>query len=278
MAFQRYVGLTVTTKDGDSVKIDEVRIDFDIEKSDTPENNRAVIRVYNLTKETSAQITEPDGHIMLRAGYKDEATGTIFIGDIAYGTREYVGNDYITTIIAYDARTAVMGGQVSLSYEPGTDALTVAQALLDAIGLPYKGTDLIPGESYAHGYCYIGMASDGLWELLARFSLVYMVQDEMLYIAEPGKATESTELKLEEGGDLLSLPQSVGDKTGTDDINAESPNRWAFGAKLNPELVPGASVSVESSTFNGEVVIRTARSSGSNMDGDFRIDIEAEAA
>ena len=58
MAFQRYVGLSVTTKDGESVKIEDLRIDFDIERTCGKEANRAVIRVYNLTKETSAQVTE----------------------------------------------------------------------------------------------------------------------------------------------------------------------------------------------------------------------------
>lgn len=278
MAFQRYIGLTVTTKDGDSVKIEDLRIDFDIERTDSAEGNRAVVRVYNLTKETSAQITEADGHILLRAGYKDEATGTIFSGDVLCGSRTYEGNDYITTIRAYDGRTAVMGGFVSLSYAPGTDAPTVAQALLDATGLAHKGSDLIPGEQYAHGWCFIGMAADGLRELLARFGLSYTVQDETLCIFEQGKETESTGLRLEEGGDLLALPQILSDKTDTDDIGADAPNRWAFSAKLNPQLVPGASVSVESSTFKGELVIKSAHSTGSNMDGDFRVDIEAEAA
>lgn len=278
MAFQRYVGLSVTTKDGESVKIEDLRIDFEIERTCGKESNRAVVRVYNLTKETSAQVTEADGHILLRAGYKDEATGTIFTGDILCGSRTHEDNDYVTTIEAYDGRTAVMGGMVSLSYAPDTDALTIAQALLDKIGLAYKGTDLIPdGEKYPHGYCFIGMATDGLTELLARYGLFYTVQDETLYIYEQGKETESSELTLEEGGDLLTLPQPLSDKTECKDINEEVPNRWVFGAKLNPLLVPGASLSVESSTFKGELVIQNARCKGSNMDGDFRVDIEAEA-
>ncbi len=277
MAFQRNCELNVSTKGGDTVKISDLRIDFDIERGYAPEENRALIRIYNLTKETSAAITEADGHALLRAGYKDESTGAIFSGDILRGWREWVGNDYVTVIEAYDGRTSVMGGQVSLSYAPGTDALTVAQALLGAVGLPYKGTDLIPGGQYAHGYCYIGMGTDGLEELLARYGLIYTVQDETLYIMQPGAAAEDTGLTLKEGGALLSLPQPVSDKTDTDDIGADAPNRWAFGAKLNPQLVPGASVSVEASTFKGGLVIKTARSTGSNMDGDFRVDIEAES-
>ena len=277
MAFQRYVCLSVETKDGDSINIDELKIDFDIEKTDCAEENRAVIRIYNLTSQTSAAVTEADGHVMLKAGYKDESTGTIFTGDILRGWREKSGNDYITTIEAYDGRTARKGGLVTLSYAKGTDALTVAQDLLEAIGLPYKGQDKISG-TYAHGYCFIGMASDGLSELLARGGLVFTVQDETLYIAEPDSEIDSTGLTLEEGCDLISLPQILSDKTDTADVAKDAPNRWTFSARLNPQLVPGASVSVESSTLKGDFIIKTARSTGSNMDGDFRTDIEAVAA
>lgn len=278
MAFQRYVELSVTTKDGENIKIDDLRIDFDIERTDGMGENRAVIRVYNLTKETSSQITEADCHILLRAGYKDESTGSVFTGDVLCGFRTREGNDYVTTIEAYDGRTALKGGLVSLSYAPDTDVFTVAQALLDAVGLAHKGSELIPdGEKYPHGYCFIGMAADGLAELLARYNLVYTVQDETVYIFEQGKKTENTELTLKEGGEILALPQPLSDKTECSDINSEVPSRWSFSAKLNPQLVPGASVNLETSTFKGEVVIQIARCAGSNMDGDFRVDIVAEA-
>lgn len=277
MAFQRYVGLSVNTKDGDTVKIDNLRIDFDVERTDAAENNRALITVYNLTKETSAAITEADGHILLTAGYLDEARGTIFTGDILRGRREYVGNDYVTVIEAYDGRSAVMGGLVSLSYAKGTDALTVAQDLLGAIGLAHKGTDKISG-TYAHGYCFIGMAVDGLRNVLARHGLSFTVQDETIYIFEAGKETESTGLRLEEGDNLVSLPQPISDKTETGDIAEDAPNRWAFSAKLNPQLIPGASLSVEASTFKGDLIIKSTKSVGSNMEGDFHVDIVAEAA
>jgi hypothetical protein len=46
---------------------------------------------------------------------------------------------------------------------------------------------------------------------------------------------------------------------------------------LFPQLIPGAACSVEASTFKGEVVIKKAHYTGSNWDGDFKIDIEAEA-
>jgi hypothetical protein len=58
---------------------------------------------------------------------------------------------------------------------------------------------------------------------------------------------------------------------------AEAANLWAFDAMLFPELIPGAACKVESSTLNGEVVIRKAVYSGDNWDGDYKIELEAEA-
>ena len=118
---------------------------------------------------------------------------------------------------------------------------------------------------------------DGLEELLARCGLFFTVQDETVYIFERSKETESSELTLEEGGDLLALPQQLSDKTETADIDEDAANKWTFAAKLNPQLVPGASVSVDSSTFKGDLVIQKMWCTGSNMEGDFRVDIEAEA-
>lgn len=269
MAFQRFVELNVTTKDGESIKINDLRIDFDIERTDSAQNNRAVIRVFNLTKETSAKISETGGRVLLRAGYKDEAVGTIFTGDIERGGRERVENDYITTIEVYDGKTAVMGGFVSLSYAVDTSALTVVQALLKAIHLAYKGTDLVPdGAKYEHGFCFIGQATEGLSIVLARYALHYTIQDETLYIFQDGKEAEKSELTAEEGGDLLTLPQILNDGKA---------NWYAFSMKLNAQIFPCALMSITSSTFKGDVIIRSMQCIGSNMDGDFRADIEAEA-
>jgi hypothetical protein len=278
MAFIRYVEVTVGPKNGPGFKIDGLKVSFKIEKSDSSEPNTSTIKIYNLSADTSSKVTLADNHIQLRAGYKDETIGSIFFGTVLKGNRYRSGNDFITEIQVQDGRAAVMAGQVSVSYAKETDATIIAQAFLDAIGLPFKGQDKIPsGEKYTSGFCYIGMATDGLRKVLNRFELTFTIQNEMIYILKSGEAADNTGLKLTPSTGLLTIPQPISDKTGEADSEAEPTNGWKFSAMLFPELLPGAACAVEASSFSGEVIIHKAIYEGDNWDGDFKVDIEAES-
>jgi hypothetical protein len=276
MAFMRKVEVVVGPKGGEGFKIDGLKIAFNIEKTDSPDPNKSKIQIYNLSADTSAKVTVAGNHITLKAGYEDETIAAIFFGDVLKGRRYRDGNDYCTELEVFDSRTAVFSGQVSVSFAKDTDAKTIVQAYLDAIGLPFKGQEHIPGEMYPHGYCFIGMAGDGLRDVLNRYGLMYTVQNEMLYIIKPGEAADKTGLKLTPKTGLLTTPQPVSDKTEDDDTATDAINRWKFSTMLFSELLPGAACKVESSTLNGEVIIKKAVYSGDNMTGDFKIDIEGD--
>jgi hypothetical protein len=280
MAFLRHVEITVGPKEGEGFKIDGLKIAFSIEKTDSPEPNKSKVQIYNLSSETSSKVTIAGNHITLKAGYEDETIAAILFGDVLSGVRKRSENDFVTELEVFDSRAAVMASQVSISYAKDTEASTIVQALLDAIGKPYKGADLVPsGETYPHGYTYLGMATDGLREVLNGLDtpLTYTIQNEMLYILKPGEAADDTGLKLSFKTGLLTNPQPVSDKTGDDDEETEATNRWKFSTMLFPELNPGAACKVESDTLNGDVVVKKSIFYGDNWDGDFRIDIEAEA-
>jgi hypothetical protein len=277
VAFKRKVEVTVGPKGGDGFIITGLKIAFEIEKTDSADPNKGKIQIWNLSEDNSNKVTVAGNHITLKAGYEDETIGAIFFGDVVKGRRYRDGNDFCTELEVFDGRTSVMSGQVSVSYAKNTEVMTIVQAYLDAIGLPFKGQDNIPsGEKYAHGYAFIGMASEGLRDVLCKVGLTYTIQNEMVYIHKPGQAAEKTGLKLTPKTGLLTTPQPVSDKTSDDEASTEATNRWSFSAMLFPELLPGAACKVESSTLNGEVVLKTAKYSGDNWDGDFKVELEGE--
>jgi len=278
MAFKRFVEVIVGPKGGEGFKIDGLKIAFSIEKTDSADPNKSKIEIYNLSDDTHAKVAVAGNHITLKAGYEDETVAAIFFGDVLRGSRKSDGVDSVTELEVFDGRTAVMSGQVSVSYAKETEARTIVQTFVDAIGLSYKGMENVPaGEAYPHGYSFIGMAGDGLRDVLNRYDLTYTIQNEMLYIIKPGEAAERIGLKLTAETGLLTAPEPVSDKTSDDDTKAEASNRWKFSAMLFPELVPGAACKVESSTLNSEVVISKAIFNGDNWGGDYKVDIEAEA-
>jgi hypothetical protein len=278
MAFKRFVEVIVGPKGGEGFKISGLKIAFSIEKTDSADPNKSKIQIYNLSSDTHAKAAVAGNHITLKAGYEDETVAAIFFGDVVKGSRKKEGSDFVTELEVFDGRTAVMSGQVSVSYAKDTEARTIVQAFVDAIGLANKGMENVPsGESYPHGYTFIGMAGEGLKDVLNRYGLTYTVQNEMLYIIKPGEAADKTGLKLTAGTGLLTTPEPVSDKTSDDNTESEPGNRWKFSTMLFPELVPGAACKVESLALNSEVIISKAVFNGDNWGGDYKVDIEGEA-
>jgi hypothetical protein len=277
VAFIRVIEVIAGPKNGQGVKIDSLRIEFKAEKTGTADPNKAAVKIYNLSEKTHNQIAAAGNHITVRAGYADQTVASICFGDIISARRYRDGMNIITELEAYDGMAAMKGSQVSVSFAKNTSAVTVAEAFLDALSMPYKGKEHIPADArYEHGFPYIGMAFDGLKDVLNRFGLRYTVQNEMLYILKEGQAADSTGLELTPKSGLLTTPQPVSDKSGDDDIKASPAGKWKFSAMLFPELVPGAACTVKSSSLEGTVKISEAVYSGDNGTGEFRIDIEAE--
>jgi hypothetical protein len=277
MAFMRQVEVIIGPKGGEGVKINGLKIAFEIEKTDKPETNTAKISIFNLSKDTHDKISVAENHCTLKAGYKDETITAILFGDVVKGIRKKSGADYVTEIEVKDGRVAVMAGQVSVSYAKDTDALTIVQDLIDAIGLPSKGTELIPPDAkYPGAFSDIGQAADILRKVLNKYELWYTIQNEMIYILKEGEPSESTGLRLTPETGLLTIPQPVSDKTEETDTTKEAANRWEFRTMLFPQLIPGASCKVESSVINTEMKVEKAKFTGDNWLSDFAIDIEAE--
>jgi hypothetical protein len=278
MAFMRQVEVIIGPKGGEGVKINGLKTAFEIEKTDKPETNTAKISIYNLSKDTHDKICAAGNHCTLKAGYADEAAAAILFGDVVKGIRKRSGVDYVTELEVKDGRVAVMAGQVSVSYAKDTDALAVVQDLIDAIGLPSKGTELIPPDAkYPGAFADIGQAADILRKVLNKYDLRYTIQNEMIYILKEGEASEAAGLRLTPETGLLTIPQPVSDKTEETDAAKEAANKWAFRTMLFPQLIPGAACKVETATISMEMKIVKAKFTGDNRLSDFAVDIEAEA-
>lgn len=275
MAFGRKVELYVGKKDNEALKITQLKIEFEVTKTNSTgtNTNNAKIKIYNTNEETTKQLCTAGSHIILKAGYEDEVVSTILIGDIVKGEKSKDSSDTMVEIEVTDGRTNIMEGNISVSYAKDTDVSTVVQAFTDALGFPVKGTENITSSmKFAHGYSYIGMAGDGLKQVLNRVGLTYIIQNEMLYIKSPEQSVENLGLKLSKNTGLLTVPTHVSDKN--DSSEQETKNRWKFNTMLFPQLMPDAVCKVESSSLNGQIIIEKAVFKGTNFDGDFIVEIE----
>lgn len=115
---------------GGGVEITDLQMIADIKgKSTTGNQSGCVIKLYNLSEETLADIEEANNYVLLEAGYaQDEQLALIFSGQIISSETDNLGEDVVTTIICKDGFTPTGGIRVAKKYAKG---LTYADVLYD---------------------------------------------------------------------------------------------------------------------------------------------------
>lgn len=115
-------------------------IDFDIVRSAYASSNTANIRVYNLGQNTRSQIRKDDWTyginrpVILYAGYRENLV-TVFNGNLQHAFSLREGNNFITTIEAFDGGFAFENAQSSFQYNGAvagvqTDQVSILGRLL----------------------------------------------------------------------------------------------------------------------------------------------------
>lgn len=273
MAYKRSVRLTISDRAA-MVLITELKVEFDVERTMSVDDNTATISVYNLSENTAKMLCTQGNVVQLQAGYLDETVNTIFWGDVVEGSIKHSGTESVATVKCEDGRKGNVTSRVSLSFDVGTPASTIASQAAAALGYPVTML-ASPTSTYTHGYSYIGMAADCLRDVLNKDGLCYTIQNQVLYIHKQDEDNLPLPAKmLSPQTGLITLPEKLSEKVEGDDVQAMPKSRWKFEAMLFPELQCGAVCVVQSTSFSGSIVIQKVNYSGDNFDGDFKCVVE----
>lgn len=150
-AFGRVAELTIgmsmeNGSPGSTYFIDEksLHFDFDVERSIDFYKDKATFRLYNPNDETIRAIMSYGYSVTFRAGYKEQAVGTIFCGQIAIAYPEYDegSRSQVLNIICNAQRGAQLPLQrvfATLNYPVGSTYYDVLQGIADFAGIPLTG-------------------------------------------------------------------------------------------------------------------------------------------
>ena len=213
----------------DTVKVEGLRIAFDIEKDAEPEPNPAEISVWNLAKKTRAKMLDRIIPLILQAGYVDNIE-QIFIGDIRPGgvTTVRSEGDWITTFKAGDGDNAHKA-RIQESFAKGAKpkdvfrkvmekieehlsgnkslAAKIADKIADAIEAGKKGgLDAVLDEFFG-GTIVSGNAIKEISQLLKSFGYGYSIQDGHQQVVEDGKWTDEDPVLLTPDTGLIGSPE-----------------------------------------------------------------------
>ena len=206
MKFERKVKLDIITTDT-LIRMNELRIVFNIKKTRTSEQNKSEIKIYNLSETSRSKIKDEGKHLKLYAGYKDDI-GLIFRGDIREVYHIKDGADIITHISAGDGDNSITNTSVNKTIKRGTPLIDKLNYLVGLLAPDIKkgkfvGVDGLEGNKTAT--TFTGKVRDELDRLAEKYDFEYTIENHILNIVRNKQNTGLSEIISPETG-MIGVP------------------------------------------------------------------------
>lgn len=249
-----------------------IRIKFDIDKNSLGTSNKAKMEIYNLSIQ-SRQAFKKGYIVQLKVGYQN-IIDTIFTGNVLTNgigsTRN--GADIITTIECGDGESSIVMARLDQSYPAGVSVFQIlkdcaaAMNLEDSFNPEGVGSGIIIGVTnsvYNKGFNASGAVSDTLDKVLKPQGLEWSVQNGNLNIVPKTGHNGQTAIVISKKTGLIGVPSSNDQVT-------------KFNSLINPRLIPGALVKLESdnTSLNGFYRVRRSHFEGDTWDNKWQVECE----
>ena len=269
MSFGRVIETQFNTAT-EQLNIKELKVSFNILKTDQNEPNEAEITLYNLSRDTFNKISLPDTEVVLKAGYKDEGGAkVIFVGTITNPEYTHEGTETRTVLTCVDGQKDGRGNPVSLSYKKGTLVNAIVDDILNIIPMTSIKKAVIPNVDYTAGYSFVGRALDGLAEVLGKVHLGYTIQNNEIYILDNNQTINPVGLVFSYATGLLGKPELVA-TTSAIDGQPIVKKQLRIKTLLAPSVLPKNLIKLETKDSNGLFVVQNINHIGDNYDGSFK--------
>lgn len=218
------------------------RLVFNVESTSVAASNKAKIDIYNISQESRNFLEQKDLIVILKAGYQDN-TSTIFFGDVIRREVNRNGPDIPVTLECGDAENILGTAHIEIGFGPGiTNVQIIEQAaakLLLSSGIQ-KGVKTV---QYQNGFTFSGLVTDLLKQLTEEVGVEHLIRNGELVILPILETDDQEAVLITQNTGLIGFPTKTIDGL-------------QFTSLLNPELMPGRAVKVESKQFQGEFGVR----------------------
>lgn len=256
----------------DTLVLTGLRFAFKVERTLRPRPGKAEVKVWNLTSSHRDQLDSLDGvSVVLDAGYAATGTATLFSGTLRRVSHERVdGNTWITKVEGEDGGRQRRTARTIRSFRPGTPLRTIFLALATDFGVGQGNTNQATssaalqqvGSAVVCGTTLRGSVGDLLDEFCRSASLEWSIQNGALQILPIGTALSGQAVVLSPDSGLVGSPTK------------EQRGRVKFRSLINPEIVPGKQVQLQSRVVTGTYRVEKCAWSGDTEGQDWYVDGE----
>lgn len=249
-------------------------ISFDISKDLTDKTNKSTVKIYNLADSTLKKIEKEDTVCTLEVGYaQDIGLRRVFVGNVITCKTSYKNGDRETVLELADGQKAIRDSVVSLSYGEGVSVKKAIDDVASDMGLIVKYGNGCEFSTFFQGFSFIGAGRTCLDKVCAISSLSWSIQDNMLQVIKTGN-TNGTNYALVFKADtgLIGFPEKIvkapkkassgSKKSSKKTETKEKKAGWKITTLLQPTLMPGDAIRLESKLVSGWFRIETMKHSG----------------
>lgn len=267
-------------------------IEFQVERSLKPEQNKATVIVYGLAAENRRRLSQITGGVIveLRAGYDGRdplrpTTGdpagaggepdlpVIFLGKLREVTSLRNGPEWETHVTSGDGDGK--DKPIAFTLGPGATLRDAIKRVVSELGVGV-GNSLQAlkdgklkgglGDTFLHGVAVGGPADKELERLLRSAGMEYSVQNGELQVLPQGGALNGTALELTPDSGLVGSPEMGRDSKGVAQLKSR--------ALLTAEIYPGRQVHVVSDAVDVYLRVESASYVGQFAGNDWYVDFE----
>jgi hypothetical protein len=266
--FDRIASVSIGPPGQQGFRVRDVRIVFQVDKTDLPDANRCRLEIWNLSDDTRNRIRETDDAVVVSAGYaQDTGEQVLFTGRVASVAHRYVSPDIVTRIESGDGITELRESRSAVSFSgPGASLPEIVRKLADDFGLEIRDSIDVPRIRWTEGLSYAGPTRNAMTSVLDRAGFEWSVQNGYLQIIRRGDANTKPAVVIRSDTGLLSSPARINQIETALEGTKRNPG-WAFRCLLNPRIEPGGLVQLNSRDVDGLFRVNNVRHSG-DMHGD----------
>lgn len=233
--------------------ISNLRISFTVKKTLDKSENKAEIKVYNISEDTWNILRKYNENykVSLAVGYGKEKTG-LFTGDIETASYTREGADWVCTINGKDGQNLIQDSYVNSSFKEGTNIKKIVKDIINKATNVYneakkqaleKIDELLSDDKIATtGMTISGQLTDALDKILKVFDASVSVQDEKFQIIKNNSNNDDQVYLISPTSGLLGSPKAKS--------ISESDEGIEFRCLLIPLIKPGSLVKIESKSIN----------------------------
>ena len=274
MAFNRILTVKVGFENT-GVLISDLHIDFQIERSIDFSVNSAQLKVYNPSQATQEKFLKKGASVIVSAGYDDEGSGVIYVGQITESVKYKEGSNRIVDITAGSIQNANKDLEyvtVSLSYKRGVAITTPLNDIAVSLGLVTYGFEIAKSIKLSNGFSYSGSAKTAFSrckDILNANGMDLFIDNTTIVVFKRNTAdTRFKVVYLTPDTGLIGTAR-ITDASKAGDVEEEFPLRVSFKSLLNPQLNPNGVIVIDKSTVEGTFILEKVSFSGNNYGGAF---------